>query len=256
MVCGNFANPAPPCRCAPIGVLSAEAMAEGSWSKDFLSQVRALILEQGVGKTRKTILTKQLEKYGGEAVRTLSETTTHILVGNNTRLARVPILLKVDSVPDNVSVLRADWLSASLTKGQLVSEEVYQVHEESSSPAPAKPKHPLTAVTPPVQPPVQPPPGKAKLQSTLHGEGSGCQNREQGESTTTTTDSDASMSSPKPGMFAVTQRKWKKSPKKPQKYLSKTWDSSDSDYVESDDEEQEVVLKQEERRKDTVEVSQ
>ena len=218
-----------------------------SVATDFLSQVKALLLEQGLGKARKAILTKQLEKYGGAAVQTLSQSTTHILVGNNTRLARVPVLLKVDSIPDNVSLLRADWLSASLTKGQLVSEESYQLREESSV---AKQKHLLT-------PPVQPPPEKAKLQSSApHAEGSGCQDREQGGSGTTTTDSDASMSSPKAGMFAVTRRKWTKSPKKAKEEHSKTWDSSDSDYVESDGEE-EVVLKQEEKRmeEDTIKVS-
>ena len=50
------------------------------------------------------------------------------------------------------------------------------------------------------------------------------------------------MSSPKAGMFNVVARRWKKSPKKAKSATTTTtttttgWDSSDSDYVESDEE--------------------
>ena len=78
-----------------------------------LRHVRSLLLEQGIGKARKSILARQLEKHGGQAVASLSDDPTHILVGNNTKLARVPVLLKVSSIPETVSVLRADWLKPS-----------------------------------------------------------------------------------------------------------------------------------------------
>ena len=105
-----------------------------SAKEGFLSAIHALLLEQGLGKARVAILAKQLEKNGGKAEKTLSDTTTHILVGNNTRLARVPVLLKIPAIPERVSVLRADWLSACLTQRQLVSEESYRVHQECAAP--------------------------------------------------------------------------------------------------------------------------
>ena len=53
----------------------------------------------------------------------------------------------------------------------------------------------------------------------------------------TSTDPEASMSSPKAGMFAVASRQWTKSPKKKASKPATGWNSSDSDYVESEDEE-------------------
>ncbi len=99
----------------------------------FLSDVHAIVLEQGVGKARAQILRKQLESKGGTAVSTLSEATTHVLVGNNVRLSRVPSLLKVNSLPDGVLVLRADWLSTCLVKGERVDVTLYSVKQEESS---------------------------------------------------------------------------------------------------------------------------
>jgi hypothetical protein len=190
--------------------------------QDYLSEVRAFLLEQGLGKCRRAILTKQLEKHGGETVKAVTDSTTHILVGNNTRLSRIPVLLKADSIPDTVSVLRADWLSACLTKGHLVPEESYQVCD------PATPN--------PSTPAAQPP---SKTQVTKQGEPSGLQKREQKEGKiAAVTDSNVSMSSPKPGMFAVSTRRWTKSPKKG-KEDQRNWDSSDSDYVESDEDQEE-----------------
>lgn len=54
------------------------------------------------------------------------------------------------------------------------------------------------------------------------------------------------MLSPKAGMFSVASRRWKKSPKKKAGESTAGWESSDSDYVESEGEEE---------GKDSVEVS-
>lgn len=209
-------------------------------SEDFLSPVRALILQEGIGKSRKLILSKQLEKHGGHAVQTLSDSTTHVLVGKNTRLARVPALLKGEAIPTTASVLRADWLSSCLVKRQLVCEESYIVLPETLA------KPPLTQAT------AVPPPGllSPRLASSNSPESSGGSKPcPQGstprvEGGPSTADSDRSMSSPKAGMFAVTSRRWKKNPKKVKGKMddadsSRGWNSSDSDYVESDVEEPE-----------------
>ena len=93
----------------------------------FLSEVRAVLLEQGLGKTRTGILTKQLVNHGGTVMKSLSGSTTHLLVGNIVKYARLLVLLKAYNIPDTVSVLRADWLSACLTKKEIVPEEEYRV---------------------------------------------------------------------------------------------------------------------------------
>ena len=101
----------------------------------YLSDIHAIILEQGLGKARSQILRKQLESKGGTSEQTLSGSITHILVGNNVRLSRLPQLLKVKSVPEVVTVLRADWLSACLVKGERLDHAPYIVKQEDTTPS-------------------------------------------------------------------------------------------------------------------------
>ena len=100
--------------------------------KRFLSEVSAVILEQGLGKARAQILQKQLENRGGKVEKKVSQGTTHILVGKTTRLSRIPNLLKIKSIPEGVLVLRADWLSACLVEAEIVGHGAYVVHPEPS----------------------------------------------------------------------------------------------------------------------------
>lgn len=101
-------------------------------AKQFLSGVHAVILEQGLGRARAQILAKQLENHGGKAEKVLSRKTTHILIGKTTHLTRIPNLLKMNSIPENVLILRADWLSMCLVAAEKVGHDVYVVHAEPS----------------------------------------------------------------------------------------------------------------------------
>ncbi len=118
---------------------------------DYLSDVCAVIVKQGVGKARADILSRQLVANGGRTKDSLDSTVTHVLVGNNVRLSRVPHLMKLKQVPDNVLVLRADWLSACLVEGRNIGHVQYIVPPESPvkishTPSPIKPS-PSTTVT-------------------------------------------------------------------------------------------------------------
>ena len=114
-----------------------------------------------MGKARAQILTKQLENNGGKVEKTLSNETTHILVGKTTRLSRIPNLLKIKSVPENVLVLRADWLSACLVDTEKVEHDAYVVHPEPTpSTSPSKDK-----ITPKTSPSVSTPPRQKPSQS-------------------------------------------------------------------------------------------
>ncbi len=206
----------------------------------FLSGIEALLLDQGLGKTRVAILSKQLEKHGGVAVKKLSESTTHILVGNITRLARVPVLLKIQSVPETVSVVRADWLSSCLAKRELLSEETYRVHPEYSprKPSPAvslAKKNNVSDTNTTVKPTTVSVPGQAKTPSSVSNP-----TQTSGGEEGTSADMDKAMLSPKAGMFGVTGRRWRQhksnggGPTGTAVTATAAWDSSDSDYVESD----------------------
>ena len=110
-------------------------MSSSSSSGGFLCDVCAMIVKQGVGKARADILSRQLIAKGGTVCDNLTSAVTHILVGNNVKLSRVPHLLKVDNVPDDVLVLRADWLSACLVEGHKIGHAQYAL---SPHPSPEK----------------------------------------------------------------------------------------------------------------------
>lgn len=112
-------------------------------SDQFLHGVRAVILEQGLGKARTGILRKRLKAKGGHLDQQLHPgSTTHLVVGPNVRRSRLPALLGGMEVPAEVRVVRADWLSGCLTHGALLREEEYTVPRESpqklaTSPSPS-----------------------------------------------------------------------------------------------------------------------
>ncbi len=101
----------------------------------FLEGVVVFILEQGLGKARQNILTKQVLSRGGGVASTVSQRDlTHVIVGDKVKSPRLPQLLKVDAVPDNVTVVRADWLSSCLVAGQRLETTPYQLIAQSEQP--------------------------------------------------------------------------------------------------------------------------
>ena len=98
-----------------------------------LSDVRAVVVEQGLGKARSGILRRQLEGRGGTVDASVGAATTHLLVGPRLPLSRLPRLLKMASLPAGVLVLRADWLSRCLVEGRRVNHAPYLIQSESSA---------------------------------------------------------------------------------------------------------------------------
>ena len=204
--------------------------------KTFLSPVKALILEPGLGKTRANILAKQLANHGGEVVKTLSCNTTHILIGNACRLVRVPALLKVDTIPEGTSVLRADWLSACLTKKQLLSQEDYRVYPVSGTSSISS--HPSSPKTPPK---VKPSKSPTRSRHNDHDQSEVSDPAQCQESNLKS--ADPALLTPKAGMFSVANRQWG-SPTTPDKDKARARVTvavldSGSDYIESEEEEEE-----------------
>lgn len=99
----------------------------------YLKGIKAIVIEQGLGKTRACILTKQLTRHGGVEANQLSEDVTHVLVGNNIKLTKVTDILKHEEISESVKVLRADWLSACLKEGVLVDYRAFSLRENDDS---------------------------------------------------------------------------------------------------------------------------
>ena len=207
-------------------------------SGGFLSSVKALLLEQGLGKTRANILAKKLESKGGDVVKTLSENTTHILVGSNTRLARVNALLKLSAVPEGVAVLRADWLSACLAKNQLVPEKEYSLLPQEGVTTTTTHTQPAKSISPQTTPTKELPALSPQTTPTKELPAlSPSPSKRVSDESAHKSSSEERMLSPKAGMFSVAGRKWAESKSQVAKPKVLARNDSDSDYVESEGEE-------------------
>lgn len=98
-----------------------------SKEKQFLSEIKAVIIDVGLGKTRSAILKKKLTVYGGQYHQSIQSDTTHIITSKNVKFTKLCSILKVDSIPQQLIVVNADWLSQSLTKGQLIDVDPFKI---------------------------------------------------------------------------------------------------------------------------------
>jgi hypothetical protein len=111
---------------------SPEKAEASETTAQYLKGIKAIIVEQGLGKTRASILGKQLARHGGVEVTKLSDDTTHVLVGNSIKLAKLAGILKVKEISEKIKVVRADWLSASLKDGRLVDFTSFSLRENDA----------------------------------------------------------------------------------------------------------------------------
>ena len=95
-----------------------------------LSGVRAVIVEVGLGKTRASILTKQLERHGGKHHKKLESGTTHVLIDKKLKTERLKKYLAVTDIPEEVKVVDSEWLSKCLSEGKLVEIDHYILGKE------------------------------------------------------------------------------------------------------------------------------
>lgn len=95
-----------------------------------LSEVRAVIVEVGLGKTRASILTKQLERHGGKHHKKLESGTTHVLIDKKLKIDRLKKYLAVTDIPEEVKVVDSEWLSKCLSEGILVEIAQYILGKE------------------------------------------------------------------------------------------------------------------------------
>ncbi|KAK3696878.1 hypothetical protein QZH41_003639 [Actinostola sp. cb2023] len=105
----------------------------------FFHGIKAVIVENGLGKTRAGILAQKLSKYGGQVQKKLGKDTSHIVVAQTVKYDRVSKLMGLGdlSVPEGVIIVRADWLSKCLAEGRIVGIKEYII----SSPCVVKDEH-------------------------------------------------------------------------------------------------------------------
>lgn len=101
-------------------------------TSQYLKGIKALIYESGLGKTRASILAKQLQRHGGTQTKAISYDTTHILVGNTVNFEKLGKVLDFgEIVQKNVQILRADWLSSCLKEGRLLDTDGFSLQGQN-----------------------------------------------------------------------------------------------------------------------------
>ena len=119
-------------RGSSVGIgnsLDNETAKKQKFSPD-LSGVRAVIVEVGLGKTRASILKKQLERHRGKHHKKLESGTTHVLIDKKLKTERLKKYLAVTDIPEEVKVVDSEWLSKCLSEGKLVEIEQYILSKE------------------------------------------------------------------------------------------------------------------------------
>ncbi|XP_060906927.1 DNA polymerase lambda [Labrus mixtus] len=89
--------------------------------------VTVYILPAGIGNARCQIFQKQIQQNGGQTESSLSPTVTHVVVNDDMDRDRALRLLKVDSMPSGVQLVKCSWLSLCISDKQLLDVDSYSL---------------------------------------------------------------------------------------------------------------------------------
>lgn len=89
------------------------------------------ILQAGIGKARTDLFHKQVQKHHGLISTEYDSSVTHIICDERMDYSRLCKILKVDSVPDHVIIVKSLWLSKCLKELSLVPVDGYELERPS-----------------------------------------------------------------------------------------------------------------------------
>ncbi|XP_015239789.1 PREDICTED: DNA polymerase lambda [Cyprinodon variegatus] len=89
--------------------------------------VTVYLLPAGIGNARCEIFHRQIRQNGGQIKSSMSPCVTHVVVDDSMDSARALRLLKVDSLPSGVHLLKCTWLSLCISEKKLLDEENYSL---------------------------------------------------------------------------------------------------------------------------------
>ena len=114
----------------------------------FMDGIKAYFYEPGIGKTRISILCRQLKKYCGMVATNFDSNVTHIIMSKNAKIDRLLKTIKVSTIDESIEVLDADWLSACFMECKQCDASPYLIKTRTSaeevSRAPEKDKSDIT----------------------------------------------------------------------------------------------------------------
>ena len=90
-------------------------------------KLNVFVLEQGLGKTRRNIITEQLKKHGANVATVFADHLEYLVISKNLKFERLLKLLKCKNLPNSVVIVDVDWISACLVSGQFEKLGKYQL---------------------------------------------------------------------------------------------------------------------------------
>ncbi|XP_034544348.1 DNA polymerase lambda [Notolabrus celidotus] len=94
---------------------------------DTFNGVTVYILPAGVGNARCQIFQRQIQQNGGQTESSLCPRVTHVVVNDDMDRDRALRLLKVDSMPSGVQLVKCTWLSMCISEKQLLDVSSYSL---------------------------------------------------------------------------------------------------------------------------------
>ena len=94
----------------------------------FFADLVLFILKAGLGKARTDIFSKQVAKCGGKITLSLQAgNVTHLVVDEQMTIDRMCRIMKIKEPPQDVKILKANWISRCLSEEKLVPTEDYEL---------------------------------------------------------------------------------------------------------------------------------
>ncbi|XP_057700720.1 DNA polymerase lambda [Corythoichthys intestinalis] len=89
--------------------------------------ISVYILPAGIGNARCQIFQRQIQQNGGQTETSLCAGVTHVVVDDSMECDRALRLIKVDTMPSGVHLVKCSWLSTCISEKQLLDEASYSL---------------------------------------------------------------------------------------------------------------------------------
>lgn len=86
------------------------------------------IVPAGIGNARRDIFQQQIVQNGGQVEAAYGPSCTHVVVDESVDRERASRLLKMETFPPAVQLVKCTWLSACISEKKLLSTDDYRIH--------------------------------------------------------------------------------------------------------------------------------
>lgn len=100
---------------------------------DIFRGLSVFILPTAIGNARCEIFKRQIQQNGGCTENSLCPNVTHIVVDDSIDSDRALRLLKIDSMPSGVQMVKCSWLSKCISEKELLDTSVYSLFQIKST---------------------------------------------------------------------------------------------------------------------------